>query len=106
MRTKDSIYEERRRVCELALGEFTEIMRARLNENLHKPGWQGDTFSSLFMRLTEEALELFKCAQGVDTRPSPEQLAKISDEAADVANFAMMISDNAEKILRKEFPHL
>lgn len=69
---------------------FAEMMEAKLRKNDHKGGWLNDSSTSLFTRLQEESWELKQVlAKGV-TAASSE---KLINEAADVANFAMMIAD-------------
>jgi len=65
---------------------FARRMELKLRENDHKDHWTGCDFEYLFRRLMEESTELH--AAFLD-----DQI----DEAADVANFAMMIADNAHK---------
>jgi len=70
---------------------FARIMEARLAANDHKGGWQGMTSRALFNRIVEEADEL------LTELALPEVLCNplaIAIEAADVANFALMIADN------------
>lgn len=64
---------------------FARLMERQLRANDHKPGWKNDTPVALMRRLEEEAQEL-NGALGW----SPVEVAL---EAADVANFAMMIAD-------------
>jgi len=66
---------------------FAEIMKRKLISNQHKGGWSNDLFSYLLCRLKEETHEL----EVALTNGCPP--AKITEEAADVANFAMMIAD-------------
>jgi NTP pyrophosphatase (non-canonical NTP hydrolase) len=63
-------------------------MEERLSANDHKPGWIGELPSTLLRRLREEAdeLEIAFNARG-------HTKGDILREAADVANFAMMIAD-------------
>lgn len=80
---------------------FALRMERKLDENRHKgnrEGWIKDDPIALFRRLRDEAAELGaaltveRCgcrAVGECTHPDP----KVGDEAADVANFAMMIAD-------------
>ncbi|UOF80423.1 triphosphate pyrophosphohydrolase mazG-like domain protein [Caudoviricetes sp.] len=70
---------------------FAEEMEKRLTKNDHKPGWDSDSFEALFKRLNDEALELEMAYYG----GSPDD--EFIQEAADIANFAMMIADNASK---------
>lgn len=79
------------------LKEFIEKQRKEnrldeeLRENDHKGGWENEPIDWLLDRLEEEAKELYY-ATG-----SPGSAEKIIHEAADVANFAMMIADNIRR---------
>jgi len=76
-RIKDSICVER----------FSEKMNAKLFKNRFKAHWSTVPQSYLLERLKEELVELEEALrEGVG----------IESECADVANFAMMIADNAE----------
>lgn len=63
---------------------FAEAMELKLRENDHKGHWRYCSGTYLFNRLRGEVNELSRA-------PADQRLA----EAADVANFAMMIADNA-----------
>ena len=69
---------------------FAREMEKKLRENDHKSHWSGREQEYLFTRLMEEAGELH--AAYLDT---------IVEEAADVANFAMMIADNSRRPSKK-----
>jgi len=67
---------------------FAQAMEAQLKANDHKPGWKSDSLDSLHRRLIEEADELL---EEIDKDAwTPEGVTR---EAADVANFAMMLAD-------------
>lgn len=68
---------------------FAQAMEEELRRNDHKGGWKNMTDVSLILRIQEECDEL-KMVTWND-RPAREILS----EAADVANFAMMLADNA-----------
>jgi NTP pyrophosphatase (non-canonical NTP hydrolase) len=72
--------------CRREVRQFAKVMESRLRANDHKPGWKQDIAPALFRRLQEEAAEL----DGAIDFGTPGEIAK---EAADVANFAMMIAD-------------
>lgn len=81
---------------------FADLMEQQLRANDHKPGWKGeDAISDLFPRLIEEAEELQEALQqwavrvgwGESALYLPQNVARVGREAADVANFAMMIAD-------------
>lgn len=63
---------------------FAEQMELALRRNSHKDGWSRCSSRYLFRRMREEIEEL--------SRAKPQTIAKVQ-EAADVANFAMMIAD-------------
>jgi hypothetical protein len=71
---------------------FAERMKAKLREprNEAKGGWRDDGYLELMSRLSEECRELE--TEICDPMGSIQMLV---DEAADVANFAMMIADRA-----------
>ena len=72
---------------------FAEQMEAKLRENDHKGGWENCSLDWLVGRLYREAKELWIEVDRVV--PEPERIIR---EAADVANFAMMIADIARRI--------
>lgn len=83
------------------LDEFTKIMAQKLDQNAHKggrPAWLKENPESLFGRLEDESHELeVALIQGRVRLAEPANCqawaARIAQEAADVANFAMMIAD-------------
>jgi NTP pyrophosphatase (non-canonical NTP hydrolase) len=84
---------------------FAKVMEAKLRENDHKGGWKGCDVGRLLGYLREETDELAKelgnttpcgCREaGCHHTPwrNPQRVAR---EAADIANFAMMIADVCE----------
>lgn len=72
------------------VAQFAALMERKLKANDHKDHWSDSGMSYLLKRLREELVELERIllAQSV---PTTEEVA---GEAADVANFAMMIADN------------
>jgi len=81
--------EHLRDVYKEAVSRFSLQMVSNLNNNIHKGHWAGETNVFLLERLREEMQELelavMRCAD----------LKTVFSEAADVANIAMMIADNA-----------
>lgn len=81
---------------------FARVMEAKLEANRHKgdrPGWMKEGLGALLERLEEEVDELRDVlallpANGFQLA-SPELKEEILGEAADVANFAMMVADRA-----------
>lgn len=72
------------------VSRFAEHMINKLKVNLYKGGWQQETNGYLIRRLRQEVEELRDAIR--DGRSAHH----IINEAADVANFAMMIADRCE----------
>ena len=70
--------------------QFASIMEDRLAANDHKTHWDGSSLDWLLERLKDEVEEL----EAVIAEGDLSMDVEISHEAADVANFAMMIADN------------
>lgn len=68
---------------------FAVMMEKQLAANDHKPGWHRDSLESLLERAKEELSEL---DDAITSGEDPEVIIR---EAADVANFAMMIARQA-----------
>ena len=77
---------------------FARLMERELRANDHKGGWKAWQTVSALVRLREETDEL---ATALLRNESP---SVIGEEAADIANFAMMIADMAGA-LREDAPH-
>ena len=77
---------------------FAWDMERKLRANDHKGGWEGDDWTALHKRMLEEAEELRSVIAGKHLlgsgRPWQEKRAQVRGEAADVANFAMMLAEN------------
>ena len=86
---------------------FKGEMRKKLAEpkNLRKEHWSKLGWGYLTKRLREESAEL-NDALLFQAFPTEEQTNKIISEAADVANFAMMIADGARKAQNGVVEHL
>lgn len=80
---------------------FRQAMVEKLEENAHKGGWSDESPRWLLTRVEEELVEL---RQAVDAwnaathRGYPDDICearrrKVLREAADVANFALMVAD-------------
>jgi len=81
---------------------FAKRMEDKLRENDHKTGWLNDSMWSLFKRILDEGHELSNVIMIYEAMKESEpdaskieMLERIIDEAADVANFAMMVADLA-----------
>lgn len=70
---------------------FAKQMEAKLRANDHKRHWSECHPDYLIHRLYQEAGELWRAIE--QKKPAHE----VIQEAADVANFAMMIADVAER---------
>lgn len=69
------------------VAEFSEAMLAKLRQNRHKGDkWTSCEYEYFLYRLYEESRELQKA---VERNADPEE---VLEEAADVANFALMIA--------------
>jgi NTP pyrophosphatase (non-canonical NTP hydrolase) len=83
-----------------AVLRFARLMEAQLREHDDRPGWQDCTLDWLYGRMVEEAEEL---REAIERAPGQrrgsvsddwrEDYQRAREEAADVANFAMMIAD-------------
>jgi NTP pyrophosphatase (non-canonical NTP hydrolase) len=81
-----------------AISQFALWMEAKLRENDHKNGTLDDSPAALLRRLGEEVMELAEVVHSDrdgDPRIDEEIERGIAREAADVANFAMMIARQA-----------
>jgi NTP pyrophosphatase (non-canonical NTP hydrolase) len=72
---------------------FARAMESRLRANDHKGGWTHDNADFFLAHLADELFELVIALDRRGERPSHYRLERITDEAADLANFAMMIAD-------------
>ena len=85
VRIKHRYYERRRG---MNVPEFAVLMQKKLDENSGKGHWSMCSMQYLFSRLAQETGELSRANK---KKFHPDQIDR---EAADVANFAMMIADN------------
>ena len=80
---------------------FAEAMERKLAANDHKGGWEDCSIDYLIKRLRQETSELLKVAGDREARTlTNEEAEKVLNEAADVANFAMMIADVCDGLER------
>lgn len=89
------------------VGEFAKLMEGQLAANDHKGGWSMESPVTLFARLHEAAAELhdaFRFLPETSSESGADVFAewrrKVGKEAADVANFAMMIAENCGALER------
>lgn len=82
---------------------FANEMEKKLIANDYKGGWENSDQFQLFNKLRqEECSELLEAMIDSKLPVDPTALENIIEEAADVANLAMMIADLARKeILRQ-----
>ena len=79
---------------------FAEQMELKLRANDHKGGWADERMRYLMKRLYGEAWELSLVLERSQADTNDECLdPNIVGEAADVANFAMMVADNTRRKL-------
>lgn len=69
---------------------LSRVQMAKLAENIHKGKWEDVDPMYAFKRLMQEAIELF---EEIQLQGAPEDIWK---EAADVANFAMILAQTYE----------
>ncbi len=81
-----------RQGCRPVVKWFSEQMEAALKRNDHKSGWLNDDWDELHDRILDETKELYR-----ECGKFSKDEEKIIREAADVANFAMMIADKFGK---------
>lgn len=77
---------------------FAERMENKLKENDHKGGWGDCDLQYLYTRLGEETKELLNELQAFVYGENNHD--KVISEAADIANFAMMIADRVKQFDR------
>lgn len=80
----------------LAVRRFAEAMEAKLQKNDRKGGWRGCEPGWLLLRLVDEVGELAEAALHLWRQragASEDDRRAVLAEAADVANFAMMVAD-------------
>ena len=90
--------------------EFARHMEAKLRENDHKGGWNDCERGWLLRRLGQEVGELRRALRANEQRLQraawtdigrDASRRRIAREAADVANFAMMIADASGALNRR-----
>jgi hypothetical protein len=77
---------------------FAHEMEAKLRKHDNRPGWKSDTMMPLHRRIYDELTELWEALLAYP-RDTAEYRFKVRGEAADVANFAMMLADNEGALL-------
>lgn len=78
---------------------FALIMERQLRANDAKPGWDGDAADDLFARAEEELIELGAVLRASrDPNDARMRRREIAREAADIANFCMMIADVSQAL--------
>jgi NTP pyrophosphatase (non-canonical NTP hydrolase) len=83
------------------LTTFVEHMEAALKANDHKGGWEEMSLFELIGRCRQEFFELEQALSAMrHDKSDVQRLQRVIEEAADVANFAMMIADNAARSCR------
>jgi NTP pyrophosphatase (non-canonical NTP hydrolase) len=88
---------------------FARLMERELRANDHKPGWKNDRIGQLAPRVVQEADELLRAVRRLEERwgehlcggpdrgsvrmSDADMRQSVVEEAADVANMAMMVAD-------------
>ena len=80
---------------------FARLMEAQLRENDHKGGWHGADEDYLLKRLNDEVIELTEACDQRGYAPK-SQRKNVGREAADVANFAMMLAGQYKALVAPE----
>lgn len=76
---------------------FAEAMEDKLLANEYRGGWDDCSIDFLTLRMREEQAELFNALRLYHMFPSEDTKRRVTEECADIANFAMMISDLVNK---------
>jgi len=76
---------------------FASQMERKLKNHDDRPGWEDQSIRWLYERLDEETGELLREINRLLENWSKTNIQRVVSEAADVANFAMMIADNADR---------
>lgn len=88
-RSSEMERENTREDIDAALADFTTHMRHKLLLTRHRPHWSGSSTGFLIDRARQELEELAEAFKSEDRKA-------VVREAADVANFCMMIADNEQ----------
>jgi DNA primase large subunit len=87
---------------------FAGRMENKLSQNDHKEGWEYCHSNELITSVEDELNELIKKMSEIGYQvfwehfPDDSDIDQLIDECADIANFAMMIADNANLIKLKK----
>ena len=81
--------------CREEVKMFAMAMEAKLRENDYKGGWKNSSFAFLKAKCKEELMEINVAIHERATNNSEITRIALLQECADLANFAMMIADNA-----------
>jgi len=89
-----------------SVARFSKDMMHKLVLNIHRPHWNLSTFAVLMNRVVEEVEELDAEVERIistnyEMGKKKEVLYKVINEAADVANCAMFLADNAHEQIAK-----
>lgn len=87
------------------LESFIKLMEVKLQENNDKGEWRNESFGFLLRRIKEEILGVEEAISKLTMHTTidrssehyEEAVELVKNEAADVANFAMMIADLANE---------
>jgi len=81
--------------CRPEVQKFACLMEIKLRQNDDKGGWKDKSTNTLVLRVYDEVQELREAISDSSAALSLEEvIANVEFEAADVANFVMMLADN------------
>lgn len=85
------------------LNRFFTAMEERIKENATKPGWKSENFHHLIYKSNTHSLYISKIEANhpLSNNYTREELKEYMDNAIDIANYAMMIYNNAKRALSK-----
>jgi NTP pyrophosphatase (non-canonical NTP hydrolase) len=100
MRTPKELIELEHQIDQAVL-QFTIDMKYKLRLNNHKGHWKDQDFTHLLMKLNGEVSELVEALKPIQKSGRFDQkvFMDIIHECADVSNYAMMIADNAKRMM-------
>lgn len=95
MSNKEKIDQLNVRKCILEFAISMEEKLQKHDEDYGKNGWKKSNYLFLVNRIEDELRELIEYL--ISKENTKENREKIKEECADIANFAMMIHDNANQ---------
>jgi len=84
-----------------AVMSFVVDMKYKLRLNNHKGHWKELTFKDLFRKLEAEVTELRDALCALTPDRNKKALIAFIHECSDVSNYAMMMADNAKRMINE-----